>query len=213
MGLLVLTITKLLRQREDGSIQLFERRHQRRGRRVETRDKIAFLCTTRRANANPPGPRHNRNKGLGFPNFLMLKYFFSASHLLRLTLQRGGDGTAYGIIAMSDTGSDILTLFDTDMPYLGNIQAYNSWRGNITTRNASGTIHVYREILVEAQLVRNDNTPWSDWISEYAIVRPAGPGITRLSGVGIRDILYFGTAPSNHSLTVAATKGGMASLL
>lgn len=41
--------------------------------------------------------------------------------LLRLMSQRGGDGTAHGVITMNDTGSDVLTLFDMDMPHLGNI--------------------------------------------------------------------------------------------
>jgi len=48
---------------------------------------------------------------------------------LRLTPAHGGDGTVSGIIAMNDTGSDILSLFDTDIPHLGNIQGYRGWLG------------------------------------------------------------------------------------
>ena len=39
------------------------------------------------------------------------------------------------------------------------------------------------------------------------------PGVSRLSGVGIRHRLYVGTAPGNHRLAVAATRAGSTSLL
>jgi hypothetical protein len=132
--------------------------------------------------------------------------------LLRLIPDQGGDGTVHGIIAMNDTGSDILSLFDTDMPYLGNLQGYGGWIGNVAINYANGTTNVYPKLLVEVQLVRNDNSPWSDWIVEEAIVQPMRPGVMRLSGVGIRDALYIGTAPGNHFLAVAVTKGGLNSL-
>jgi len=38
--------------------------------------------------------------------------------LLRLTPALGGDGIVFGIIAMNDTGSDILTLFRSDLTQL-----------------------------------------------------------------------------------------------
>ena len=52
---------------------------------------------------------------------------------------------------------------------------------------------------MQVQLVRDDSSPWSDWIDDLAIVRPARPGVARLSGVEIRDILYFGTAPGSQA--------------
>jgi hypothetical protein len=55
--------------------------------------------------------------------------------------------------------------------------------------------------------------PWSNWIDECAIVKPALPGIIRLSGTGIRNKLYIATTPGNNFLTVSATKGGLTSLL
>jgi hypothetical protein len=126
---------------------------------------------------------------------------------------RGGDGTVHGIIAMNDTGSDILSLFHSDLQYLGDTQGYTGWRGVIQILCANGTISLYPKIKVEVQLVRDDNTPWSDWFREVAIVQPDGPGLSRLSGYGIRNALYLGTSPGNHSLAVATTKGGLASLL
>jgi hypothetical protein len=38
--------------------------------------------------------------------------------LLRLMPHRGGDGTVCGIISMNDTGSDILSLFLSDLQLL-----------------------------------------------------------------------------------------------
>ena len=134
--------------------------------------------------------------------------------LLRLTPALGGDGTVCGIIAMNDTGSDMLTLFDSDLPYLGgNIQGYLGWNGYTNITDANGGNALLETILVQVQLVRNDSTQWSDWIDEYAIVRPDTANALRLSGARMRRVLYFGTAPGNHLLAIATTKGGMKSLL
>jgi hypothetical protein len=91
---------------------------------------------------------------------------------------------------------------------LGNFQGYAGW---IAVRDASGTINDYRRLHVQVQLVRDDNSPRSDRINEYAVIKPASQGVPRLSGYGIRKILYIGTAPGNHFLAVAATNGGMTS--
>ena len=133
--------------------------------------------------------------------------------LLRLTPALGGDGTVCGIIAMNDTGSDILTLVTTDFPRLGNIQGHAGWLAPTGVRDASASITFLPTILVQVQLVRDDNTPWGDWIHERAIVRQPSPNLTRLSGGGIRHAFYIGTAPGNHLLAVSTTKGGLTSLL
>jgi hypothetical protein len=133
--------------------------------------------------------------------------------LLRLTPALGGDGTVLGIIAMNDTGSEILTLFDTDLPLLGNSQGYNGWIGPAAVVDATGTVTVFPTMFVQVRPVRDDNTPWGNWIDEEAIVKQPALGVSRLSGVGIRHHFYLGTAPGNHHLAVAATKGGLASLL
>jgi hypothetical protein len=114
--------------------------------------------------------------------------------LLRLTPQRGGDGTFHRITVMNDTGSNILSIFDTDMLHLGNAQGYAGWFGGVAVRNANGTVNRYPRIHVQVQLVRDDK---SVWIDEWAMVKPSSPNVPRLSGLGIRDILYLGTAPGN----------------
>jgi hypothetical protein len=66
--------------------------------------------------------------------------------LHRLIPDQGGDGTICGIIAMNDTGSDVLSLFDTDILYLGNLQGYTGWLGNTTIRYANGATNTYSTI-------------------------------------------------------------------
>jgi hypothetical protein len=100
--------------------------------------------------------------------------------LLRLMPNRGGDGTVHGIITMNDIGSDVLSLFYSNLQYLGNRQGYTGWRGVIPISYVNGAIQYYARIKVEVQLVRDDNIPWSDWIEELAIVKPDSPGLLRL---------------------------------
>ncbi len=109
--------------------------------------------------------------------------------LLRLVPHLGGDGTVCGIVVMNDTGSDVLSLFHSDLQHLGNIQGYAGWLGHIPIACANGAINIYPRIRVEVQLVRDDNTPWSDWIEEEAIIQADSPGLLRLSGYGIRNVL------------------------
>ena len=68
--------------------------------------------------------------------------------LLRLTPGLGGDGTVHGIIALNDTGSEILTLFNTDLPLLGNMQGYAGWQPTTSVVEASGTVTLFPTILV-----------------------------------------------------------------
>jgi len=110
---------------------------------------------------------------------------------------------------MNDTESDIMSLFQSDLQRLGNRLGYLGWAGNVMVACANGTTNYRRSILLEVQMVRDDGTPWSDWIEEKAIVQPDGLGLPSLSGYGIRDALYLGTSPRNHVLAVSATKGGL----
>ena len=133
--------------------------------------------------------------------------------LLQLIPELGRDGTVCGIIAMNDTGSDALTLFTADFPHLVNSLAYLGWNLLAAIMDSNGGIAFFPTFLVQVQLVRDDDTPWSDWIDEYAIVRQPDPNVPRLTGTRMRRVLYFSTAPGNHLLAVSGTKGGLTSLL
>ncbi|KAH8593171.1 hypothetical protein B0O99DRAFT_628289 [Bisporella sp. PMI_857] len=132
--------------------------------------------------------------------------------LVRLIPALGGDGTTYGIIAMNDTGSDMLSLYPSDIMHLGNIGFYIGWRAPVAVIDANGVAIYCPSIAVEVLPVGNGDISWrSNWIVEEAIIRNGF--VPRLSGVAIRQHLYFGTAPGNHYLAVATTKGGLSSLL
>ena len=133
--------------------------------------------------------------------------------LLRLTPEFGGDGTVHGIIAMNDTGSDMLTLFNTDLLRLGNIQNYNGWQMETVIVDANGVMTPFPSLRVQVQLVDNENVPWSGSI---IMSSPWSSNLVPTyhdSAAGIRRVLYIGTAPGNHLLAVSATKSGLTSLL
>jgi hypothetical protein len=88
--------------------------------------------------------------------------------LVRLTPELGGDGTIHRITVLNDTGSGIMTLLSTDLSQLGNLQAYTGWLAPTGVTDASGRRAVFRTLNIQVQLVRNDNTPWGDWILERA---------------------------------------------
>ncbi|OBT80673.1 hypothetical protein VF21_00361 [Pseudogymnoascus sp. 05NY08] len=136
--------------------------------------------------------------------------------LLRLIPELGGSGEIHGIFALHDTGSDTLTLFDTDFSSLGNTVNYLGWAGSINVRNASGTVEALQMIIVQVKLVTYNDMSWTGWIEEFAVVRPAGLGVVRLSGMGVRDAVYWATSPvpgNGDLLAASTTKGGLLSLL
>ena len=132
---------------------------------------------------------------------------------LRLTPELGGDGTTTGIIAMNDTGSDILTIFDHDMFHLGSLDNYVGWAGSVLVNDANGGMTAFPKLFVQVQLVGNDDVPWSAWMDEVAVLKPFIDGVSRLSGSGMRSALFFGTPAGNGLLAVASTKHGLHSIL
>ena len=114
---------------------------------------------------------------------------------------------------MNDTGSDILTLFDIDLPYPGVTMNHPAWFSSVRVEEASGNAQVFPMLAVEDQLVNENYEPSSGWVSEIAVVREHRLGLVRLSGAGIRNHFYFATAPGNRYLAVAATRHGLMALL
>jgi len=88
-----------------------------------------FLSCKYSRNLVAPGLRASRVRLLK-STAMAMESFYEIRMLLRLTPMYGGDGTECGIIALNDTGSDVLSLFDTDLPFLGVwIQGYLGWQG------------------------------------------------------------------------------------
>ncbi|OJD22448.1 hypothetical protein ACJ73_06202 [Blastomyces percursus] len=89
------------------------------------------------------------------------------------------------VTMLNDTGSSILTVFDTDIAALIIPPTYIG------------------KSFVEIQLLDPQGSAVSDWILEEGIITPSVSGVTRLSGDGIRQSLYFAIAPGNRHLYVA----------
>ena len=73
---------------------------------------------------------------------------------VRLCLGWGGDGTIQGIKVPNDTGSDLLMLFYSDLPYLGNYLQYEGWQQEVEVGTAGGNVERLSTLLVEVRLVR-----------------------------------------------------------
>ncbi|KAJ8099028.1 hypothetical protein POJ06DRAFT_302012 [Lipomyces tetrasporus] len=116
---------------------------------------------------------------------------------------------------MNDTGSDVQTIFTTDLAFLGyNPYSYAGRLGGAFFSTASGGI--FRErIVLEMQIIKADGTAVSPWFEEIAVITTAQPGFPqpRLSGNAMRNYLYFATAPGNSTLYVAQKKNGIISQL
>ncbi|EGC47208.1 conserved hypothetical protein [Histoplasma capsulatum var. duboisii H88] len=109
---------------------------------------------------------------------------------------------------LNDTGSNALTVFDTDLVALAIPPTYMGFGGNTQITTAGGSV-IRQQITVEIQLLDSQGNAVSDWILEEGIVTPAVIGGVRLSGDCIRQSLYFATAPGNQHLYVAEKKNGI----
>ncbi|KGY15551.1 hypothetical protein PABG_11544 [Paracoccidioides brasiliensis Pb03] len=112
------------------------------------------------------------------------------------------------VTMLNDTGSNTLTVFDTDLAALAIPLTYMGFGARVPIITAGGMVR-RQQITVEIQLLDSQGNAVSDWILEEGIVTPAAAGVGRLSGDGIRQSLYFATAPGNQHLYVAEKKNGI----
>ncbi|KAK2785657.1 hypothetical protein FQN52_008345 [Onygenales sp. PD_12] len=127
---------------------------------------------------------------------------------MRPVLALFGPAPSIDITMVNDTGSNAFTVFDTDVVALGIPQNYMGFGINVPVTTPTGIVW-RQQINVEIQLLDAQGNPVSDWIFDRGIVTPAAPGVSRLSGDGIRQSLYFATAPGNQHLYVAEKKNGI----
>lgn len=109
---------------------------------------------------------------------------------------------------LNDTGSNILTVFDSDLVALSIPQTYMGFGANVPITTAGGLVK-RQQITVEIQLLDSQGNALSDWILKKGIVTPAATGVCRLSGDGNRQSLYFATAPGNQHLYLAEKQNGI----
>lgn len=133
---------------------------------------------------------------------------------VRLCPELGGDVTRHGISVLNDTGSDVLTIFNTDLTSLGNHEQYTGWLGFVDICGCNGDVEMLLSLMVEIRLVRPGSlVPWGNWLSEEAILRQPAQGVARLSGSLMRERLFFGTRPGNYQVAVSDTKGGLNAII
>jgi hypothetical protein len=115
---------------------------------------------------------------------------------------------------MNDTGSNIQTIFPTDLAALGYFQlAYQGYVGMLSIGTANRPIFRMRTE-IEMQITKADGTAITPWFMEVAAITPLQSGIQyRLSGSAMRDHLFFVTAPGNANLFVAQKKTGIVTQL
>jgi hypothetical protein len=114
---------------------------------------------------------------------------------------------------MNDTGSNVVNLFPSDLVQLNyNQQTYGGQLGPRSTLTGNGIVQ-RQHLLIEMQILKADGTIVSPWFVEHAVVMPPptqlGALPFRLSGDGMRNHLYFATAPGNATLYVAQKKHGV----
>jgi hypothetical protein len=79
---------------------------------------------------------------------------------IELMIGEGGGGTKYFITCCRDTGSDALTLFDSDWQFLGNLDNYIGY-GQFTFCWYGNRAPEYLPFIsVRMRLVNPDGTPW-----------------------------------------------------
>ncbi|KAJ6108029.1 hypothetical protein N7523_009352 [Penicillium sp. IBT 18751x] len=101
----------------------------------------------------------------------------------------------------NDTGSNVLTLFMSDLMALQFDTALHgaAMQGATPISTANGQA-LQPLILVDLQILTSDFVALTPWFEEIAIVKPDNPGDVRLSGAAMRNHLFFATAPGNAYL-------------
>jgi len=120
----------------------------------------------------------------------------------------------FTVSIMNDTGSNIQTIFPTDLAALQyNQLTYQGRLGMLSIGTANGVV-LRRKIVIEMQIIKADGTAVTPWFRETTVVTPLQPGTQyRLSGSAMRNHLYFATAPGNANLIVAEKKNGITTQL
>lgn len=133
---------------------------------------------------------------------------------IRLPLWAGADGTCMRINMLNDTGSDRLIIFEHETFILrSTCVSYSPTIFLSAFVMANGNEEYLPCFDVEMQMEKEDGTPWGPWFVEPAVQRPYTNGMTRLSGMNMRQQFFMGTSPHNPNFSVATAKGGLPSLL
>ncbi|KJR83388.1 uncharacterized protein SPSK_04644 [Sporothrix schenckii 1099-18] len=114
------------------------------------------------------------------------------------------------IVLSNDTGSTLQTLTPMDVAALG--VDPDSLANEVFVTTAAGIVPL-KTMSITMQMLR-PNLPWNPmtrWFSEVAVINPQAT--ERLSGLEMRNHLYFATAPGNRMLYVSSTKTALRDIL
>jgi hypothetical protein len=128
----------------------------------------------------------------------------------RLIPENGGNANLSTLASIAnDTGSNVQTIFTSDLANLNyNPDTYYGHLGFRQIWTAAGPVN--RSLIrIQMQLVDTNGVELTPWFLETAVITPDQPGLHRLSGLAMRDHLYFATTPGNTTLYVAAKKNGI----
>lgn len=125
--------------------------------------------------------------------------------MIRFPPKHGGHpAQRLDIIIVNDTGSNVQTVLPEDLQTIGCDYSTYPDRSKVLIDTPNGPCW-RNHVRLEMQIVKEDGTPMTEWYKERCVVG-SDP---RLSGLGMRQHLYFATAPGNHALYVAQKKNGI----
>ena len=130
---------------------------------------------------------------------------------MRIPLQYGGDPALTRLfLVCNDTGSDVLTVFRSDLAMLQFDPARHggALQGSQLLDTPIGFVPgTFLE--VEMQVLTSSLVELTPCFVEMAVIKADSMGAARLSGQRMRQYLFFGTAPGNDRLYVAQEKAGL----
>jgi len=131
----------------------------------------------------------------------------------RLDPQLGGNpNNVVRVRIANDSGSDIQTIFTSDLNNLNFNPNTYPHMGAVRIRTASGLVYRSR-IRIQIQILNANGGEVTAWFPELAVITPDQVGLSRLSGMAMRHELYFATPRGNASLHVAVKKNGIVTQL
>jgi hypothetical protein len=78
---------------------------------------------------------------------------------------------------MNDTGSNVQTIFPTDLTALRYNQLIYCGRLGMYPISTAGGVVYRRKMVVEIQILKVDGTAITTWLREAAVVTPPRPGV------------------------------------
>jgi hypothetical protein len=123
----------------------------------------------------------------------------------------GGYGPPLIVRALNDTRSSIMTPFYNEALNMGWQPAL--FPAQLVEISSVDAVTLQEAIYVLTQVCDYNGSPLTGWFAEQVVLRHITEVEVRLSGSGVRNQLYIGTAPGLPNLYVARTKTHLSRIL